>query len=243
MTLEEFITKVTQRPLPNDRMARVHTMAKELAEGALEGLWLPSFEGRLRFEYSLNQYVEKRWGSLDEAPPLPLLEVNGFLQPAGERSYKITSAAFELLSAAPTSSIFISYKRSESSAFALLVLARLKQEGLDAFLDLTLEPGEDWHSGLKQRVQQRDYFISILAPTTLQSEVVLEEITWAIESNAVIIPIWHNGFVYNEDEWDIPAAINVVLSNTHTIRVLEESALAYNNAIVELLNKFGVTPG
>jgi hypothetical protein len=33
-----------------------------------------------------------------------------------------------------------------------------------------------------------------------------------------------------------------MLRTTHTIRVLEESALGYNNAIVELLNRFGVTP-
>lgn len=33
-----------------------------------------------------------------------------------------------------------------------------------------------------------------------------------------------------------------LLNTRHTIRVLEESALAYNNAIVELLNRFGITP-
>jgi hypothetical protein len=36
--------------------------------------------------------------------------------------------------------------------------------------------------------------------------------------------------------------VREALASRHTIRVLEESALAYNNAIIELLNRFGVTP-
>jgi ADP-ribosylglycohydrolase len=52
------------------------------------------------------------------------------------------------------------------------------------------------------------------------------------------MPIWHNGFVYRPEEWSqLPPEVSRVLGTTHTIRVLEESALAYNNAIVELLNR------
>jgi hypothetical protein len=57
-----------------------------------------------------------------------------------------------------------------------------------------------------------------------------------------IIPIWHNGFVYKPGAWNVSAQVDTALSKTHTIRVIEESALGYNNALVELLNRFGVMP-
>ncbi len=46
------------------------------------------------------------------------------------------------------------------------------------------------------------------------------------------------------DDWRniVTPEIDAALNNTHTIRVLEESASAYNTAIVELLNRFGITP-
>ncbi|MBZ0276220.1 MAG: hypothetical protein K8I60_08755, partial [Anaerolineae bacterium] len=73
-------------------------------------------------------------------------------------------------------------------------------------------------------------------------EVCLKEITWAIESGLSIIPVWHNGFTYRSADWSLAPAVDQALSKTHTIRVIEESAVAYNNALVELLNRFGVTP-
>ena len=39
-----------------------------------------------------------------------------------------------------------------------------------------------------------------------------------------------------------PGSCKLVNTGAHTIRVLEESAVGYNNALVELLNRFGVTP-
>jgi hypothetical protein len=174
-------------------------------------------------------------------PNLTLLVSNGYLQ-ADNNDLYLTRAAFDLLQEAEPASIFISYKRSESSAFALLVLARLKQAGLEPFLDLALVPGENWSEGLKERIGKYDYLIALLGRETLKSKVVIQEIQWALEAHLNIIPIWHNGFVYKSGEWKLPPEIDEALSNRHTIRVLEESALAYNNAIVELLNRFGITP-
>ena len=36
MDIHEFLDKVCQRPLPQNPMARIRTLAKELAEGAVE---------------------------------------------------------------------------------------------------------------------------------------------------------------------------------------------------------------
>ena len=157
--------------------------------------------------------------------------------------YMLTANAFLLVEETESEKIFISYKRSESSAFALLVMTMLKNAGLNPFLDLALIPGEDWSSGLKGRIKSADYFVLLLGANTLRSKVVQEEITWAFESNKIIMPIWHGGFEYSSGDWeDIPLKLDKLLSATHTIRVLEENPLAYYNAILELLNRLGFTP-
>lgn len=238
---EQFIARVKQRPLPTNPMARVRTLAKELAEGAASGVWpsdLNGFRGAIHDE-EVQQYVAQRWSG--ESPHLSLLVMNDYLRWEGNTTF-ITKAAFELLDEAEPANIFISYKRSESSAFALLVLARLKMAGLEPFLDLALVPGEDWESGLRERIRKYDYLVALLGKETLRSEVCGKEIQWALEAGVKIIPVWHNGFVYNSADWTLPAEVETALQKTHTIRVIEESALGYNNAIVELLNRFGVTP-
>jgi hypothetical protein len=64
-----------------------------------------------------------------------------------------------------------------------------------------------------------------------------------MDAGLTIIPVWHNDFEYKSEDWgNVPVRIDQMLKNTHAIRVREESALDYNTAIVELLNRFGVTP-
>ncbi|MBZ0286406.1 MAG: toll/interleukin-1 receptor domain-containing protein [Anaerolineae bacterium] len=243
---DAFLARLLERPLPQNPMQRVRILAKELAEGAAVGHWrmyLYTFRGELTGDQENTLiYLQKRWG--ENAPSLDLLMGNQYLQPYSPNSdtLVITRQAFDLLDEAEPASIFISYKRSESSAFALLVLARLKAEGLEPFLDLSLVPGEDWQKGLKERIQKFDHLVALLGKETLRSEVCIQELTWAIEADVNILPVWHNGFVYRSSEWTLPPAIDTLLASTHTIRVIEESALAYNNAIVQLLNRFGVTP-
>jgi hypothetical protein len=221
-------------------------LAKELAEGATEGVWgveISIFRG-VANEEPVQNYLVQRWA--DNFPNLGILISNGYLSfnttSSQQGTLTITKAAFDLVEEVEQASIFISYKRSESSAFALLVLARLKMAGLEPFLDLSLIPGEDWQQGLRERIQQFDYLIAILGKDTLASEVCQQEMNWALEAGLSIIPIWHNGFKYESSKWTISAELDAALCKTHTIRVVEESALAYNNAIVELLNRFGVTP-
>jgi hypothetical protein len=256
LNIQDYLTQVSQRALPKNPMARVRVLAKELAEGASEELWgttisiyYPTegddadkiFSNRSE---NLDAYFATRW---ERKPPwMSLLEKNGYLTVAQQSrfgvDFDITKAAFDLLEVVEPSAAFISYRRADSSAFALLILARMKAEGLEAFLDLSIVPGDNWQTHIKDQVQKRDYLILLLGQDTLSSEVVRKEIEWAMEANNTIIPIWHNRFRYEANHWNLPQRVHDLLSNTHTIRVLEESALAYNNAIVELLNRFGVTP-
>ncbi len=242
MTTEEFLAIVKQRPLPAHPMTRVKTLAKELAEGAASGVWgaeIPSFRGGITDE-DVKTYLQERWDSLP--PSLFLLLVNEYAV-WENNTMVLTRAAFDLLDEAEPASIFISYKRSESSAFALLVLARLKMAGLQPFLDMALQPGEDWQQGLKGRIQQYQYLIALLGKETLNSDVVRDELLWALDARLTILPVWHNGFSYRSSDWqNLDPHLDQLLTRAHTIRVIEESAVGYNNAIVELLNRFGVTP-
>jgi hypothetical protein len=240
---EAFMASITQRPLPTHPMARIRTLAKELAEGATQGLWgviISTFRGVIN-EETVHNYLAQRWDG--KAPHLGLLIANGYLTTdTSTNEIYLTRTAFDLLDEIEASSIFISYRRGDSSAFALLVLARLKAAGLDAFLDLTIQPGDNWRTHLQDQIKKRQYLILLLGPQTLSSDVVRQEVQWALEGGLTVIPIWHGGFKYQAGQWPVSPQMDNVLQNTHTIRVLEESALAYNNAIIELLNFFGVTP-
>ncbi len=245
--LDSFMHRVAQRPLPQNPMTRIRTLAKELAEGAAIGLWDISFRmfrGVLvtsEDQQGLIRYLNERWDNA--SPNFGLLMGNGYLHyETSNNDFYITKAAFDLIDETEPENVFISYKRSESSAFALLVLARMKAAGMEPFLDLALQPGDDWEKGLKERIQKYQYLVALLGHDTLKSEVCIKEISWAIESGLSIIPIWHNGFVYKSGAWDVSKKVDTALSKTHTIRVIEESALGYNNALVELLNRFGVMP-
>jgi hypothetical protein len=246
--LQLFLDRVRVRPLPQNPLAKLRMLARELAEGALEGLWDTVVfrlfrDQKIPVSESITAYLEQRWG--DKLPGVHLLFAYGYLeQPTDTPNMGLlTKAAFDLVEEVERESIFISYRRKESSAFALLVLARLKMAGLNAFVDLALEAGEDWERGLKDRIQKYHMLIALLGPETLRSEVVRQEITWALEAKLAIIPVWHNGFIYRADDWpELTLKVHQALEKTHTIRVVEESALGYNNALVELLNRFGVTP-
>lgn len=269
MDLNSFIDQVTQRAVPRSAIGRIRMLARELAEGSAEGLWGVRFDARefdlegeqpegetvegtprkrlLPSDETLRHYLRKKWDNYRAFPEFYLLERNGYLTLEHEDrfwlTYALTQAAFALIEEVEPSTIFISYRRGDSSAFALLLLTRLKHAGFEPFLDLALVPGEDWNAGLKGRIEARDYFVVLLGKETLASPFVVDEITWAVEAGKTIIPIWHNGFEYRAGEWaDVPVKVDRALTYAHTIRVVEENPLAYNNAILELLNHFGYTP-
>ena len=256
MTIEEFTQQVSKREMPRNPMARIETFARELAEGAAHGLWTTTFnrfaitfEGRRANTPQAQvifKYIEARWGDVESVPGFDLLVQNGFLIYENPQRYEemftITKASFDLLATGDASNIFVSYKRNESSSFALLVAHVLRQAGLNPFVDMQLEAGGDWRNQLRESIRQADYLVLLLAPTTLQSTVTLQEIEWAMGAGTTIVPVWHRGFSFKASEWTtLPETISELIADTHTIRVTEENPLAYNSALSELLNRFGIS--
>lgn len=272
MTLDEFLEKVCLRPLPTNPMTQVRILAKELAEGASLGvmgtsllLYRDSIRDKIELhDDSLKQYMNARWSTLSTAEGMQnglsskelmrlvsLLIAKGFLlEPASPTGlkYELHPSCFDLLDEAEISTVFISYKRDSSSAFALLVLRYLKQFGVEAFLDLAIEPGSDWHASLEDKIEYCEFMVLLLGKTTLSSENVCKEIMWALEKRKVIIPIRQPDFSFCNIVWpenlsqETKGIISRKVNLTNAIRVQEESALEYHKAITELLNRFGITP-
>jgi hypothetical protein len=134
---EQFMKKVMARLLPNDSMARIRALARELAEGAARNIWdayiavIPSDSRSDTWDAQygeIRSYLRQRWNN--DYPAWTLLQLNRYL---GDR-YQLTKAAFDLSNEAEPTNIFISYRRKDSSPFALLILKSLKFEGLEAIL-------------------------------------------------------------------------------------------------------------
>ena len=272
MTLDKFLENVCARPLPSNPMAQVRTLARELAEGASQGHWSPKIMlhrglQQDRFEIhteSLRKYICERWQILpiekdsrgivfpSQARVLfELLISNNFLlEPANSRSliFEIQEKSFDLLQESDPETIFVSYRRNESSAFALLTLKYLKQYEMEAFLDLAIDPGDNWHASLEEKIEYCEFMVLLLGKTTLSSENVCKEIMWALEKKKIIIPIRQPDFSFKNIEWpkDYPEEskqeIGKKVNFTHAISVQSESALEYHKAMTELLNRFGITP-
>jgi|GEM_PF-1832847 len=96
--------------------------------------------------------------------------------------------------------IFISYRRKVSAGFGRTIHDTLVNAGADVFIDI-----DDIHAGsfsdyIKDNIRERQYFMVLLAPGTLESEWVQQEILYAQEHNRIIIPILLNDFNLYGDE-------------------------------------------
>ncbi len=264
--MEKFLEKLGAKQ--TDPVAEIRQIARELALGVHKGLW----PRRLHRSQTISEYMHFRCGGIDQFN----LYVERLIGHGYCETYRyettmlnrthyssgtlLTSASFDLLTDVPPSEVFVSYRRAESSALALLVSARLKEFGLVPFVDMALEAGGNWHADLEERIKACDYFVILLGSTTLASDMTAKEICWAIDSGKTIIPFWHGGFGKEEDfdlspyivklaaKWIDQSLVSRigdvrdVIQQTNAIRVTDESASGYNRAIVELLNRFGVTP-
>lgn len=247
--LDKFLEERGQILIPSGDVARIKLLAEELALGVHRGLWRPIIHimGSPPTPYNkiLGNYLDRRWESRHKVLYyLELLQGYGYIEDLGlDEGYRLTQAAFDLIDEAEPYNIFISYKRSESSALALLVNTKLKEHSLVPFVDMALEAGEKWHAELEGRIRDCDYFIILLGKETLASGMTVKEIAWAIQYEKKVIPVWHSGFDLDSEQWeDVDSEVKDTIQRTNAIRVIEESASDYNRAIVELLNRFGITP-
>jgi hypothetical protein len=238
---------------PTNPIERIHAFARDLAYGAIMKEWGSEIRMYLAEDGAsfigqdggdkLTALITEKWEK--QYPGIDLLQTFGYLRLTTDQGraayYALTQKAFELLEKPATPpTVFISYGRKQSSAFGLLIEARLSAIGVKAFIDRSIDPGADWHHHLKTSVEGSDYVVALLAPGTLTSPYVREEIQWAVESKKNSIAIWHGGFKFDPAEVpNIPEWLDEFVTGKHAIRVQEESAEGYHNATEKLLNRLG----
>ena len=243
--LDKFIENRNKNySIPDSPVERINMLAQELALGVHKGFWgrgvIDSINNN-RFREPIQTFFRDRWKQDQLHNYLELLRCHGLAEERG----LLTKAAFDLLHTAPKSSIFVSYKHRESSAFALLVVTRLKEYGIQAYCDMRLVPGEPWHPELEHRIAESQYLVVLLGPTTLYSDPTKQEIKWAFDNkDTKIVPITHNKFQFKRAEWEDNVSSDVLdaIDHNQRIQVDNESAAHYDVAIRTLLaNRFGVT--
>lgn len=245
---------------PEDVIKRVTVFARDFAYGITQGLWGAEIGITLSGvgedwynwedkEGNFTKYISNKWNN--KPPFITLLQLFGYFKVYERKSnYEIhyipTEAAFELLRK-PTElpSIFISYRRHESSVLALLVEARLRlaDEMIGVFIDRDIPTQTRWEKYLKERVIEANIMVCLIAPDTLKSGFVQDEILLAIETGKTIISILHLGYELPEErtgETDNEWKIIEELKDWQAIKVEDPvSAEKYEIAINRMLNDMG----
>ena len=131
-----------EQPAPEDPIARVHVLARDLAWGAINGKWTGYFRvfspsdwivmktSNREYDQNIQKYIQEKWKG--NPPECTLLLSLGYCAPdfenptKGIMTFSLIEKAFNLLERpAVPPKIFISYRQNESSAFASLIEARL----------------------------------------------------------------------------------------------------------------------
>ena len=224
-------------------VGRIHEYATDLAIGYDEDYWSSELALNFTNEYKTTRnpddydiFIRSKWeGNL---PSIQSVVSMGYLRKVQGDTYTLTDKGIRLADApAIPPNVFISYKRSESSAFALLLEARITYEtNATPFLDQSIEPGDDWHPRLEEKVEACEAFVCVIGPSTLDSPYVRNEIRWAqnSEKNSLILPVWHNGYDGSPE--------SNVLKDKQAVIVESENAKNYDSAVNEVLNRLGYSP-
>lgn len=252
---------------PDNDVEDIEDLVRDLAYGAMNRDWNAQIYWTARriwgFDWlgegtnrSNNQqlFVDKWVKPKGKKPDYALLASLGYLQVLQSQFYApnvnlesfiiylLTEKAYELLRKPSTPQyIFISYKRKESSAFALLIEARLRNAGADPksiFIDKNIPGGALWETRIKEEIERSKWFICLCAPTTFeQGSWVMKEVEWVIQLNpkCTIIPACHNGYMLR----DLPKILSPSQGD-HIGKPLEqESALDYERLVNSVLNAIG----
>lgn len=111
----------------------------------------------------------------------------------------------------PRSTVFISYRRSVAWSVARTINDHLVAAGADVFLDVDDINEGRFEEIIKENIRNRDYFLLIIAPGTLESEWVVRETTFALENNKRIIPVLVDGARFYDA--DLPPALRAISSH------------------------------
>ena len=247
--------------IPKDPLQRIRLFVQELAWGAASGLCFAvsyirdnfseheanfvfqSYSEGIVNEQLMQHFFDLKWGA--NAPYPDNLVSQGYLD-GGRTSlasggYELTQQGWTLLNEIQTTKVFISYCNAESSAFALLLAARMKAQGINPYLDIAdLQGGEQWEKAIENNIIAGSAVVVLIGPTTLASPYVRKEIEIAQRENKRVIPVLHNGCT--DEVLKTGQYFADMFRDTQCIQVRDEKAYAYDSSVVRVLNCFGINP-
>jgi TolB-like protein len=84
--------------------------------------------------------------------------------------------------------IFISYRRADE-AWARLLHAQLRAEGVEAWYDTQIGAGQDWRVATAKALQDSRIFVLLFSAAAAQSEDIAKELAAAIFSKKLVVPV------------------------------------------------------
>ncbi len=84
--------------------------------------------------------------------------------------------------------IFISYRRADE-AWARLLYNRLRAEGIEAWYDALVGPGQDWRIATAKALEASEIFVLLFSENAAQSSDIAKELAAATLEEKLIIPI------------------------------------------------------
>lgn len=112
--------------------------------------------------------------------------------------------------------VFISYRREGGAAVARLLYEVLKSRCITGFMDAESLGSGDYAEGIHDNISRARCVVLVMAPGTLESEWVKQEVFTALSMQKKIIPVFVNGV--NCFPSDLPADISA-LSKANAITI------------------------
>ncbi len=131
-----------------------------------------------------------------------------------------------------TPQVFISYRRDPSWGQARCITNSLRDQGITVFMDVDNINEGQFADAIRKAIADCDYFVPVLAPTTLQSEWVRQEVVYALDQRKTIIPLLVDGYKFDPDS--LPPEVKDIASH-NAITVTHEF---YDAAIERLTTRF-----
>ena len=120
--------------------------------------------------------------------------------------------------------VFISYSRKDIN-FARRLASDLEEAGFDVWWDISdLKGGDDWVRFIPTAIQASQYFVVLLSPSSIQSEWVAKEYSFALRLRKKVVPAMIK-------PCEVPFALNTI---NYVDFVHEEYATALNKLLLAL---------
>ena len=131
--------------------------------------------------------------------------------------------------------VFISYQRGPSSAWALHIGSQLEHKyGIRYFLDTQrMDTVARFPAKLKKEIEDCDVFLCLLSDTTLHSNGVQEEIRIASEAGKPMIPVFQESYSDPDLSASLPPHVQTLI-NYHGVKLLDLQNIYVKDAIAHL---------